>query len=242
MDDIAVVTLDATGAIIGWNRAATGLCGHDAGDVLGRDVAEVLVPEPFREGHRRGFTAAMAGGRLRLAGRGAHLPVLRADGATTVLEARFDVLRAPDGTPAGAVATYRRPEGDPTPFTPVGAPWPVVRRIVANLPVAEPALDAPFWVGMLGLATPMDQGWVVNHGVADRAGAEVQMITRDATAPVDSAVSVEVDTVATLEAVHSRVVAAGWEVVHPLTDEPWGVRRFFLRTPGGVVVNVLAHP
>lgn len=116
---------------------------------------------------------------------------------------------------------------------------PVVRRVVANLPVAEPALDAPFWVGVLGMSTPMDQGWVVNHSTD---GAQVQLISRDASAPADSAVSVEVDSVAVLDAVHEQVRAAGWEVVHPLTDEPWGVRRFFLRTPGGVVVNVLAHP
>jgi hypothetical protein len=30
-------------------------------------------------------------------------------------------------------------------------------------------------------------------------------------------------------------------IVHPLTDEPWGVRRFFVRDPTGVVVNVLGH-
>jgi uncharacterized glyoxalase superfamily protein PhnB len=33
----------------------------------------------------------------------------------------------------------------------------------------------------------------------------------------------------------------GCEIVHPLTDEPWGVRRFFVRGPGGAVVNVLGH-
>jgi catechol 2,3-dioxygenase-like lactoylglutathione lyase family enzyme len=112
---------------------------------------------------------------------------------------------------------------------------PRVRRIVANLAVADPAADAPFWTGLLGLETPFDLGWVVNH----RCGtAQVQLVTRDATAPEDSRVSVEVDDV---DAVHAGVVAAGYEIVHPLTDEEWGVRRFFVRTPQGVVVNVLAH-
>ena len=31
----------------------------------------------------------------------------------------------------------------------------------------------------------------------------------------------------------------GW--VHPVTDEEWGVRRFFFRDPDGNVVNVVAH-
>jgi hypothetical protein len=34
----------------------------------------------------------------------------------------------------------------------------------------------------------------------------------------------------------------GYEIVHPLTDEPWGVRRFFVREPSGKVVNVPSHP
>ncbi|MEJ2887650.1 VOC family protein [Actinomycetospora aeridis] len=113
-----------------------------------------------------------------------------------------------------------------------------VTRIVANLAVGDPAADAPFWTGLLGLDTPMDMGWIVNH----RAGtAQVQLISRDATAPEDSRVSVEVEDLAALEAVHAQAVAEGYEIVHPLTDEPWGVRRFFVRTPQGVVVNVLAH-
>jgi catechol 2,3-dioxygenase-like lactoylglutathione lyase family enzyme len=115
---------------------------------------------------------------------------------------------------------------------------PTVRRIVANLAVADPAADAPFWAGLLGLDTPMDMGWIVNHSAGT---AQVQLISRDATAPEDSRVSVEVADLATLQSVHDGAVAAGYEIVHPLTDEPWGVRRFFVRTQQGVVVNVLAH-
>lgn len=31
-------------------------------------------------------------------------------------------------------------------------------------------------------------------------------------------------------------------MVYPLTEEPWGVRRFFVAGPGGAVINVMAHP
>jgi uncharacterized glyoxalase superfamily protein PhnB len=34
---------------------------------------------------------------------------------------------------------------------------------------------------------------------------------------------------------------SGAEIVHPLQDEEWGVRRFFVRDPNGRVVNVLGH-
>jgi uncharacterized glyoxalase superfamily protein PhnB len=33
----------------------------------------------------------------------------------------------------------------------------------------------------------------------------------------------------------------GYEIVHPLTVEPWGVRRFFVRAPDGNVINIVSH-
>ncbi len=44
-----------------------------------------------------------------------------------------------------------------------------------------------------------------------------------------------------VDAAHAEAVARGLRVVYPLTDEPWGVRRFFVEDPGGTIVNVLAH-
>jgi catechol 2,3-dioxygenase-like lactoylglutathione lyase family enzyme len=117
-----------------------------------------------------------------------------------------------------------------------------VRRVVANLAVADPQADMPFWTELLGLETAMDLEWVVNHRAAGASQpVQVQLVSRDATAPVDAAVSVEVDSPATVDALHARAVDSGLRVEHPPTDEPWGVRRFFVRTPGGVVVNVVAH-
>ena len=235
----AVVTVDADGLVTAWNATATTLFGHGAEDVLGRDVV-LLVPDALREAHLRGFHAAMAGGPTRLEGRGAHLPVRCADGEVRTFPARFTVLRDAEGAQVGATAAYG-PSTGAAPFTAVGPAPPVppkVRRVVANLPVADPGADAPFWSGLLGLDPVFDLGWVV----ALQAGtAQVQLVSRDATAPEDAAVSVEVDGLEALAGVHDAAVRAGHEIVHPLTDEPWGVRRFFVRTPQGVVVNVLAH-
>jgi uncharacterized glyoxalase superfamily protein PhnB len=50
--------------------------------------------------------------------------------------------------------------------------------------------------------------------------------------------SIEVDN---LEDVYRRAEEAGYSIVYPLTDEPWGVRRFFVRDPFGKIVNILAH-
>jgi uncharacterized glyoxalase superfamily protein PhnB len=50
--------------------------------------------------------------------------------------------------------------------------------------------------------------------------------------------SIEVDDV---DAAYAAAQRMGCEILHPLTDEPWGVRRFFVRDPNGKVLNILRH-
>lgn len=84
----------------------------------------------------------------------------------------------------------------------------------------------------------MDMDWIVTFVSPQNPTAQVSVLSRDATAPVVPAMSVEVDDV---DAVHAEASRRGLDIVHPLTDEPWGVRRFFVRDPNGVVVNVMSH-
>ncbi|MDT4965156.1 MAG: hypothetical protein QOF87_4803 [Pseudonocardiales bacterium] len=68
---------------------------------------------------------------------------------------------------------------------------------------------------------------------------QISLLTYEETAAVIPGVSVQVDDVDTC---HASAVAAGAEIAPPLTDEPWGVRRFVVRDPDGHVVTVLSHP
>ncbi|GIF62628.1 glyoxalase [Asanoa ishikariensis] len=95
-----------------------------------------------------------------------------------------------------------------------------------------------FYTGVLGLEVVMDQGWIVTLADPERPHVQVSLMTHDATAPVVPAASIQVDDV---DAAYEAARAAGAEIVHELTDEPWGVRRFFVRDPDGHVINVLAH-
>jgi len=69
-------------------------------------------------------------------------------------------------------------------------------------------------------------------------GANVQLVTRDATAPEDSVISVQTDDV---DGAYEEALEVGYEIVHPITTELWGVRRFLVRAPDGNVVNVVRH-
>lgn len=91
---------------------------------------------------------------------------------------------------------------------------------------------------ILGLSeVGMNQGWVARFTSPD-CSAGVQVVTRDATAPEDSAMTIKVDDVDTA---YEAARLGGYEIVHPITDEAWGIRRFFVRSPDGHVVNVAQH-
>lgn len=95
-----------------------------------------------------------------------------------------------------------------------------------------------FYVEVLGLDLKMDLGWIATYVSGANPTAQVSVIVEDATAPMHPDVSVEVEDV---DAVHAKAAERGLEIVHPLTDEPWGVRRFFVRDPNGKVINVMTH-
>ncbi|MER7688876.1 VOC family protein [Streptomyces sp. NPDC097610] len=80
--------------------------------------------------------------------------------------------------------------------------------------------------------------WTVTLASPSHPAAQVSLMTSDKTAPVTPDMSVEVDDV---DAAYEVMRVSGAEIVHPLQDEEWGVRRFFVRDPNGQVVNVLGH-
>ena len=112
-------------------------------------------------------------------------------------------------------------------------------RVIPNLPVSDMAAAREFYSGYLGLSLEvMDLGWVVRLSAPDGKAA-VQLVTRDATASVDSVISVAVGD--DVHEAYEEALRRGYEIVHPLTEEPWGVRRFFVRSPDGHVVNIVSH-
>ncbi|MGC4104842.1 MAG: VOC family protein [Thermomicrobiales bacterium] len=113
-----------------------------------------------------------------------------------------------------------------------------VLRIVPNIAAGDAAARQTFYEDFLGLGVVMDHGWTATYASPEDASHQVSAIDRDASAPVDPAVSFGVDDV---DAFHAAAVRHGVEIVYGPVDEPWGVRRFFVRAPGGAVVNIVGH-
>jgi uncharacterized glyoxalase superfamily protein PhnB len=111
-----------------------------------------------------------------------------------------------------------------------------IRRVVPNVQSSEIEAGVAFY-GLLGFDEVMNLGWVVTMASPSNPTAQVTLVGPDQSG-IHADMSVEVDDV---DAAHATMVSHGAEIVYALRDEPWGVRRFFVRDPNGAVVNVVSH-
>ena len=113
-----------------------------------------------------------------------------------------------------------------------------ITRVVPIIVSDTPDASRSFYAGLLGFQVAMDMGWIITFVSPGNPTAQVSVVREDASAPVVPQITVEV---ADVDAIHAEAIRRGLDIVHPLTDEPWGMRRFFVKDPNGMVINVAAH-
>ncbi len=113
-----------------------------------------------------------------------------------------------------------------------------IRRVVPDITSDRMEESREFYVGFLGFEMAMNMGWIMTFVSPSNPTAQVTVVQRKESSKPHPDMTVEVSDV---DAVHKRALDRGLEIVYPLTDEPWGVRRFFVADPNGVVLNVMSH-
>jgi catechol 2,3-dioxygenase-like lactoylglutathione lyase family enzyme len=113
-----------------------------------------------------------------------------------------------------------------------------IKRIVANVATLDPGSAKRFYQDVLGLGLLMDQGWIATYGSSEKMSVQISFASEGGSGTPVPDLSIEVDD---LDAALDRVKKANVVVEYGPVDEPWGVRRFFVRDPFGKLVNVLAH-
>lgn len=115
----------------------------------------------------------------------------------------------------------------------------LVKRIVANIATPDPAAARAFYGSVLGLELAMDHGWIVTFAAAAvEARPQVSFLSEGGSGTPVPDLSVEVDDV---DGMLARVTRAGIAIEYGPADEPWGVRRFYVRDPFGRLINILQH-
>lgn len=113
-----------------------------------------------------------------------------------------------------------------------------VKRIVANIAVEDVAAAKNFYQDILGLDILMDHGWLVTYGSDQKMTVQVSVASEGGSGTPVPDLSIEVDD---LDAASQRMKKAGIRIEYGPADEPWSVRRFYVRDPFGRLINILMH-
>lgn len=113
-----------------------------------------------------------------------------------------------------------------------------VRRIVPNLKASDPERARKFYQELLDLDVVMDHGWILTFASDVTSRPEVSVASEGRSGTPLPSLSIEVDDV---DIIYQRAKAAGLEIPYDISNEPWGVRRFYVCDPFGNIVNILSH-
>lgn len=82
----AVISIDQHARVTYANSAFEHIFGYRADEVVGRELAEAVIPPSLREAHRQGFARYLATGQTRILDRRIEMTAMRADGSEFPVE------------------------------------------------------------------------------------------------------------------------------------------------------------
>ena len=91
----AVVTMQHTGRITGWNHAAETTFGYRADEVLGRELADTIVPPSLRAAHRKGLARFLETGQPAILDRRLELTGMHKNGTEFPVELTITRISLP---------------------------------------------------------------------------------------------------------------------------------------------------
>ncbi len=114
----------------------------------------------------------------------------------------------------------------------------IVKRIVANFRTPDASAAKIFYGNILGLDLLMDHGWIATYGSEEKMNIQLSFASQGGSGTEVPDLSIEVEDV---DSVHQLMTEAGFSIEYGPADEPWGVRRFYVRDPFGKLINILSH-
>ena len=113
-----------------------------------------------------------------------------------------------------------------------------VKRVVANIGTANVREVQAFYQDLLGLEVLMDMNWICTLGHDAPMTTQLSVMSEGGSGTPVPDISIEVDDV---DAALAVMREAAVPIEYGPADEPWGVRRFYVRDPASRLVNILSH-
>lgn len=113
-----------------------------------------------------------------------------------------------------------------------------VKRIVYNIETKDISKAKYFYGEVLGLDQLMDMGFITTYGSHEKMDTQISFLSEGGSGTPVPDLSIEVDD---LHHALTRVTEAEIPIEYGPVEEPWGVRRFYVRDPFGKLVNILTH-
>nr|WP_295786709.1 response regulator [Rhodoferax sp.] len=92
----AFIEMDRHGVVHDWNREAQQTFGWTRAEAIGRDLADLIIPEDLREAHRNGMGRFMDVGEGPVLGKRIELPALHRNGTRFMVEITISALKEGD--------------------------------------------------------------------------------------------------------------------------------------------------
>ena len=115
----------------------------------------------------------------------------------------------------------------------------IVKRIIANIATEDIDSVQQFYLDLFDLDVIMDHGWIMTLASIESAVVQMSIAVEGGSGTPVPDLSIEVDDV---DAAYTRAQLLNINIVYEITNEPWGVRRFYIRDPAGKLLNILSHP
>jgi len=116
-----------------------------------------------------------------------------------------------------------------------------IRRIVPNIYTDKPEESKQFYSGFLDMKLAMDMDWIQTYVSLENPTAQLSIFSNKAHKTLaKSSIFLSVE-VADVDALHRKALQQGIDIIYPICNESWGVRRFFVKGPNGETINILSH-
>ena len=113
-----------------------------------------------------------------------------------------------------------------------------IRRVVPDIRSTRMDESRAFYAEFLGFEVGMDMGFITTFVSPSNPTSQINVLQDDGSSTLLPNVSIEVEDV---DKVYADATNRGLEIAYPLTDESWGVRRFFVVDPNGTILNIMSH-